>query len=43
MLESKNICTNYLSKFSVNLDGIGHTVETRQSDESQILFLSSGQ
>ena len=27
MQESKNFCANYLTKFSIDLDGIGHTVE----------------
>ena len=40
MQESKNLGVNYLTKFSVNLNGIGCTIETCWCDELYVLILS---
>ena len=39
MLESKNLCTKYLTKFSVDLNGILYTVETFWCDEPHTHFI----
>ena len=39
--ESKNFCASYLTKFSVAMNGIGHTVDTRWYDELHIQSIFS--
>ena len=39
MQESKNFCTNYLTKFSIDLNGMCFTVETCWCDEPQSFYL----
>ena len=39
MLESKNFCANYLTKFLIDLNGIWSTVVTYQCDEPHTHFL----
>ena len=41
MRESKNLCTNYLTKFSNDLDGIWYTVETCSCLNPIVIFVSS--
>ena len=41
MWESKHFHANYLTKFSIDLDGIFYTVETRRCDEPHTHFISS--
>ena len=40
MREGKNSSTNYLTKFSMDLNGIWHTVETCWCDETHTHFIS---
>ena len=39
LCESKNFCSNYLTNFSINLDGIWYAVETCWADESHSHFI----
>ena len=41
MRESKNFCANYLTNFSIDLNGIHCTVDTCWCDEPHANFISS--
>ena len=43
MQESKSFCTNYLTKLSIDLNGIWYSVETFVSDQSYTHFVMADQ